>query len=71
MQRLKVLEDAELVIVRRKGRERWNHLNPLPISTSTSAGSAPTAAHARRASRSLENAIWKAGNNRRLSFLGS
>ncbi len=31
MQHLKVLEQAELVIVRRKGRERWNHLNPLPI----------------------------------------
>lgn len=31
MQHLKVLEDAELVIVRRKGRERWNYLNPLPI----------------------------------------
>jgi DNA-binding transcriptional ArsR family regulator len=31
MQHLKVLEDAELIIVRRAGRERWNHLNPLPI----------------------------------------
>lgn len=31
MQHLKVLEDADLVIVERKGRERWNHLNPLPI----------------------------------------
>ena len=31
MQHLKALEEAELVIVRRKGRERWNHLNPLPI----------------------------------------
>ncbi len=31
MQHLKVLEEAELVIVRRSGRERWNHLNPLPI----------------------------------------
>lgn len=31
MQHLKVLEEAELVIVRRKGRARWNHLNPLPI----------------------------------------
>lgn len=31
MQHLKVLEDADLVIVRRVGRERWNHLNPLPI----------------------------------------
>ena len=31
MQHLKVLEEAELVIVRRAGRLRWNHLNPLPI----------------------------------------
>ncbi len=31
MQHLKVLEDADLVIVKRKSRERWNHLNPLPI----------------------------------------
>ncbi len=31
MQHLKVLEDAELVIAERKGRERWNHLNALPI----------------------------------------
>lgn len=31
MQHLSVLEDAELVIVRRRGRYRWNHLNPLPI----------------------------------------
>lgn len=31
MQHLKVLEDADLVIAQRKGRERWNHLNPLPI----------------------------------------
>jgi DNA-binding transcriptional ArsR family regulator len=31
MQHLKVLEDADLVIAARKGRERWNHLNPLPI----------------------------------------
>lgn len=31
MQHLNVLEDADLVIAVRKGRERWNHLNPLPI----------------------------------------
>ena len=31
MQHLKVLEDAELVIPVRKGRERWNHLNVVPI----------------------------------------
>ena len=31
MQHLKVLETADLIIVERRGRERWNHLNPLPI----------------------------------------
>ena len=31
MQHLRVLEGADLLIVERKGRERWNHLNPLPI----------------------------------------
>lgn len=31
MQHLKVLEDADLVIPVRRGRERWNHLNALPI----------------------------------------
>jgi DNA-binding transcriptional ArsR family regulator len=31
MQHLKVLETADLVIAERRGRERWNHLNPLPI----------------------------------------
>jgi len=31
MQHLKVLEKADLVIGKREGRERWNHLNPLPI----------------------------------------
>jgi DNA-binding transcriptional ArsR family regulator len=31
MQHLGVLERAELVIVRRQGRERYNYLNPVPI----------------------------------------
>jgi DNA-binding transcriptional ArsR family regulator len=31
MQHLKVLEEADLIIVRREGRERWNHLNAMPI----------------------------------------
>jgi len=31
MQHLRVLETAGLVIVRRQGRQRWNHLDPLPI----------------------------------------
>jgi DNA-binding transcriptional ArsR family regulator len=32
MQHLKVLEEADLVIVRRDGRTRWNYLNAAPIS---------------------------------------
>lgn len=31
MQHLKVLENAELIIVKREGRMRWNYLNAVPI----------------------------------------
>ena len=31
MQHLRVLEGARLIVVRREGRHRWNHLNPVPI----------------------------------------
>lgn len=31
MQHLRVLDEADLVISQRRGRERWNHLNALPI----------------------------------------
>ena len=31
MKHLRVLQDAGLVIVEERGRERWNHLNPVPI----------------------------------------
>ena len=31
MKHLAVLESAGLVVVRRQGRERWNHLNAVPI----------------------------------------
>jgi len=31
MQHLGVLEEGGLVIPRRRGRERFNHLNPIPI----------------------------------------
>ena len=31
MQHLAVLEKADLVIVKREGRLRWNYINPLPI----------------------------------------
>ena len=31
MQHLRVLEEAGLVVAQRRGRERWNHLNAIPI----------------------------------------
>jgi DNA-binding transcriptional ArsR family regulator/uncharacterized protein YndB with AHSA1/START domain len=31
MKHLGILEEAKLVLVRRKGRERYNHLNPIPL----------------------------------------
>ena len=31
MKHLKVLHEAELIIIERRGRERLNHLNPVPI----------------------------------------
>src|SRR5712691_3186128 len=31
MQHLGVLERADLIIVKREGRLRWNYINPLPI----------------------------------------
>ncbi len=31
MMHVKVLEEADLIIARREGRERWNHLNAMPI----------------------------------------
>ena len=31
MQHLRVLESADLVLVRRQGRIRWNYLNAVPI----------------------------------------
>lgn len=46
MQHLKVLEKADLVVARREGRERWNHLNSLPIKTIHDRWIGPHAAHA-------------------------
>jgi DNA-binding transcriptional ArsR family regulator len=48
MQHLKVLEDADLVIIRREGRERWNYLNALPIKAIQDRWIGDYAAHAVR-----------------------
>lgn len=46
MQHLKVLEDARLIVVERRGRERWNHLDALPIHAIHERWIGPYAAYA-------------------------
>jgi DNA-binding transcriptional ArsR family regulator len=46
MQHLGVLEDAGLVIAEKRGRERWNHLDALPIHALHERWIGPYAAYA-------------------------
>lgn len=46
MQHLSLLEKAGLVVVERRGRERWNHLDALPIHDVQRRWIGPYAAHA-------------------------
>jgi len=46
MQHLRVLEDAGLIVVERRGRERWNHLDALPIHAIHERWIGPYAAYA-------------------------
>jgi DNA-binding transcriptional ArsR family regulator len=57
MQHLKVLEEADLVIVQRKGRERWNYLNALPIKRIHDRWIGPYAENAAALLDSLETAL--------------
>src|SRR6218665_662857 len=46
MQHLGVLEEAGLVVAERRGRERWNHLDALPIHAIHERWIGPYAAYA-------------------------
>jgi len=59
MQHLKVLETADLVIAERRGRERWNHLNPLPIHDIHERWIGPHAARAVEKLASLKSQLEK------------
>ena len=50
-------DDADLVIVQRKGRERWNHLNALPIKRIHDRWIGPYAAHAAEVIDKLDLAL--------------
>lgn len=54
MQHLSVLEKAGLVVVERHGRERWNHLDALPIHDLQTRWIGPYAAHAAMMLKNLQ-----------------
>ncbi len=60
MQHIKVLERAELIIPQKKGRERWNHLNPIPIHAIHERWIGPHAAKAVERLDSLKRRLEKA-----------
>jgi DNA-binding transcriptional ArsR family regulator len=61
MQHLGVLQEAGLVIAERRGRERWNHLNPLPIHDIHERWIGPHAAGAVARLARLKEELEKAG----------
>ena len=54
MQHLGVLVKADLIIVERRGRERWNHLNAIPIQRIHERWIGAYAGHAARSLSILE-----------------
>ncbi len=66
MQHLEVLEKADLIVVKRAGRNRWNYLNPLPIKDVHDRWVSPYAARAvsllARLKRDLEAGAWDGTN---------
>ncbi len=61
MQHLGVLEEAGLLIVERRGRERWNHLDPLPIRDIHERWIGPHAAGAVEELAKLKQRLERAG----------
>ncbi|NQE62061.1 helix-turn-helix transcriptional regulator [Caulobacter sp. RHG1] len=57
MQHLSVLEDAGLVVAERRGRERWNHLDALPIHGVHERWIGPYAAYAASMLSRLKQAV--------------
>lgn len=57
MQHLKVLENAGLVVAVRKGRERFNHLDAMPIQQIYERWIGPHAAHAAERLLRLKRAV--------------
>jgi DNA-binding transcriptional ArsR family regulator len=63
MKHLGVLTGAGLVVVRRRGRERWNHLNAVPLRQAYERWMAPLAEQAAVTSLRLKDYVEGAGMN--------
>jgi DNA-binding transcriptional ArsR family regulator/uncharacterized protein YndB with AHSA1/START domain len=63
MKHLTVLADAGLVVVRRRGRERWNHLNAVPLREAYERWMAPYAEAAAVTALRLKDYVEGAGMN--------
>lgn len=59
MQHLNVLEHAGLIVVERRGRERWNHLDALPIHAIHERWIGPYAAYASSMLSKLKRLVEK------------
>ncbi|HEX8003664.1 MAG TPA: metalloregulator ArsR/SmtB family transcription factor [Mycobacteriales bacterium] len=57
MKHLAVLSEAGLVVVRRRGRERWNHLNAVPLRQAYERWMAPFAERAAMTSLRLKDFV--------------
>lgn len=57
MQHLSVLEEAGLVVAERRGRERWNHLDALPVHALHERWIGPYAAYAASMLSRLKKAV--------------
>ncbi|MBS1717996.1 MAG: helix-turn-helix domain-containing protein [Armatimonadetes bacterium] len=66
MQHLGVLEAAELVLVRREGRQRFNYLNAVPIQRVYERWVNPLVSHAAKATTALERHLELGADKRRM-----
>jgi DNA-binding transcriptional ArsR family regulator len=62
MKHLSVLERAGLVLVRRRGRQRFNHLNPVPLQELYERGMRPQQARWAASLLSLKSLLEKKGD---------
>ena len=59
MKHLEILVEANLVVIRREGRFRWNHLNPAPLQHVLERWLTPLVRHRGGILSSLKNATEK------------